>query len=247
MCQGGQGSRGAAPSPHPGAHRGGCTAPALWGRRCRQGLLRDHLRLPGGTSDTQCWAPFPGHPSSSPRHGHRALFPVSPGCPLNPTVPPAPACLRDPCQAVPVPISSAAWGQGLLLAPARWGMGWGAPPAQPGTGMVWGGEDQPSPVCWGCRWGPEPRERSGFPGSALTDSEEHALPLSPEEHQGHPQPRTPGAGQPGRAGEGPFSPAMVPGCRGPAPRPPPLPATLGQQPQHPTDLRQQGLAGGAGT
>lgn len=197
MCQGGQDSRRAAPSPHPSACPGGCTAPAMpkpgprcpvpgvWGQRCwqlgvaapPQGPILPAWGLPS-------LAPSAGHPSLG-THGAGPLLapwhtqspvpcqpwvPAEPHSPLRPTVPTGPMPSHaSPCQ-------QHCMGRGSRPVPGL--VGDGRLP-QPSTGMVLGGQDQPSTTCWGCRWGSEPGEPSSFPGSPLTDSEEQTLPPSP--------------------------------------------------------------------
>lgn len=181
MCQAGRAPVGAVPSPHPSTHQGGCTAPAMpkpgphcpvprvWGQQCQQ-------RQPGVAAPPQGPSlPAWGLPAQAPSAGlpspgtHRASSLSAPWhtqspVPRQPRVPTEPhrpspqtqhTCRTHakPCQP---PISSTAWGEGSVLASSQWGTR-GAPPAQPGTGMVCGGRDQPSPTCWGCRWGPEPK------------------------------------------------------------------------------------------
>lgn len=254
MCQGGQDSQRAVPSPHPSTRQGVCTAPAMpecgprcpvprvWGQRCWQ-------RQPGVAAPPQgpplpAWglaalAPTAGHPSpgthelvpSRPHGTHRALFPASPGCLLSPTAPPDPVCPEDPCQAVP-DLSAALHGE-RVPSRSQLGGGQGDPPAQHATGMVWGGQDRPSPTCRGCRWGPEPGELSGFSGSPLTDSEEQTRPPSPGPAGRSVKVTLSPASLLEQGGETaggpgrPLRPLNGPRCQGPAPWPLSVPPTGG--------------------
>lgn len=143
MCQGGQDSQRAVPSPHPSARQGVCTAPAMpecgprcpvprvWGQRCRQrqpGVAAPPQGPPLPASGLAALAPTAGHPSpgihelvpSQPHGTHRALFPASPGCLLSPTAPPRPSVPKEPMPSCARPVSSTAWGEGPILAPAWW-------------------------------------------------------------------------------------------------------------------------------